>query len=271
MDNRELRHLGRLPFPMLRERGERGFRRITWDAAYKRIARESVASIRGGWRFSSPRAASRTRSTTWRKRPLVSSARTTSITRAPLPFALGAAMKAAIGVGRIHLQLQGLVRLGSDRLLRLESRERSAGRHEVSRAGQGARDESRARESLPRAGDAEVLGALELEERALWHRARGLLVSVAQAGDIAFIYGVLKILIANDGINREFVEQHTQDWDRSAAGRVARLAEIERQAGTSACEHREFAALLRDAKNAVFVWSMGITQHHFGGDAVQMV
>jgi anaerobic selenocysteine-containing dehydrogenase len=38
MDNRELRHLGRLPFPMLRRRGERGFRRITWDAAYKRIA-----------------------------------------------------------------------------------------------------------------------------------------------------------------------------------------------------------------------------------------
>jgi len=34
---------------------------------------------------------------------------------------------------------------------------------------------------------------------------------------------------------------------------------------------REFATLIRDAKNAVLVWSMGITQHAFGGDAVQMI
>ena len=33
----------------------------------------------------------------------------------------------------------------------------------------------------------------------------------------------------------------------------------------------EFASLIRDAKNAVLVWSMGITQHAFGGDAVSMI
>ena len=33
----------------------------------------------------------------------------------------------------------------------------------------------------------------------------------------------------------------------------------------------EFAALLTNAKNAVLVWSMGITQHVYGGDAVSMV
>jgi anaerobic selenocysteine-containing dehydrogenase len=95
---------------------------------------------------------------------------------------------------------------------------------------------------------------------------------VAQAGDIAFIYGVLKILIANEGINREFVEQHTQDWEslRQQAESLDWL-ELERQAGLPRASFEEFAALLRDAKNAVFVWSMGITQHHFGGDAVQMV
>src|SRR5438045_8896549 len=31
--NAELRELGRLPYPMLRERGDKGFRRITWDEA----------------------------------------------------------------------------------------------------------------------------------------------------------------------------------------------------------------------------------------------
>src|SRR5688500_20126776 len=37
-DNRQLRDRGRLPYPMLREHGDRGFRRIEWAAAYERIA-----------------------------------------------------------------------------------------------------------------------------------------------------------------------------------------------------------------------------------------
>src|SRR5262252_4026289 len=31
MDNAQLRELGRLPFPMLREKNARGFRRISWN------------------------------------------------------------------------------------------------------------------------------------------------------------------------------------------------------------------------------------------------
>ena len=33
----------------------------------------------------------------------------------------------------------------------------------------------------------------------------------------------------------------------------------------------EFAEVLRDARNAVFVWSMGITQHDFGEDNVRCI
>src|ERR1043165_9460206 len=44
MDNARLRELGRLPHPMLREHGERGFRRIGWEEAYERIARRIRAS-----------------------------------------------------------------------------------------------------------------------------------------------------------------------------------------------------------------------------------
>src|SRR5689334_9399542 len=39
LNNEQLREMGRLPYPMLRERGDRGFRRITWDDAYDRVAR----------------------------------------------------------------------------------------------------------------------------------------------------------------------------------------------------------------------------------------
>src|SRR5436305_1948500 len=44
MDNAQLREMGRLPYPMVRQRGEKGFRRITWDEAYSRIAKRIRAS-----------------------------------------------------------------------------------------------------------------------------------------------------------------------------------------------------------------------------------
>src|SRR5688500_17372982 len=44
MRNDELRELGRLPYPMLRNRGDRACRRITWDAALDVIARRIRAS-----------------------------------------------------------------------------------------------------------------------------------------------------------------------------------------------------------------------------------
>src|SRR4051794_7843358 len=36
--NDQLRQLGRLPYPMIRQKGDKGFRRITWQEAYDRIA-----------------------------------------------------------------------------------------------------------------------------------------------------------------------------------------------------------------------------------------
>src|SRR5688572_1974277 len=47
LDNRALRDLGRLAFPMRRRRGERGFTRISWD--------EALASIGSRIRTSTPR------------------------------------------------------------------------------------------------------------------------------------------------------------------------------------------------------------------------
>src|SRR5438045_4540589 len=39
LDNAQLRELGRLPYPMLREKNAKGFRRISWDDAIARIAK----------------------------------------------------------------------------------------------------------------------------------------------------------------------------------------------------------------------------------------
>ena len=95
---------------------------------------------------------------------------------------------------------------------------------------------------------------------------------VSQGGDIAFLSGVLKILCENGWIDDVFVEQHTAGFPELRA-KVAKLewTLIERQAGLGRASMQEFAELIRDAKNAVLVWSMGITQHAFGADTVQMI
>jgi molybdopterin-dependent oxidoreductase alpha subunit len=95
---------------------------------------------------------------------------------------------------------------------------------------------------------------------------------VSQGGDIAFLYGVLKVLVANSWLNHEFIRDHTVDFDKLKQ-HVNELPFdlLEKQSGLSRADMQEFAELIRDAKNAVLVWSMGITQHAFGGDAVSMI
>jgi molybdopterin-dependent oxidoreductase alpha subunit len=95
---------------------------------------------------------------------------------------------------------------------------------------------------------------------------------VSQGGDIAFLYGVMKHLIANGWVDAEFIKNHTGGFDelREAAGKLNWEA-LEAQAGLSRDSMLEFAALIRDARNAVLVWSMGITQHTFGADGVSMI
>src|SRR5439155_20337249 len=44
LSNAELRELGRLPYPMLREKGAAGFRRISWEEAYDRIGKRIRAT-----------------------------------------------------------------------------------------------------------------------------------------------------------------------------------------------------------------------------------
>ena len=95
---------------------------------------------------------------------------------------------------------------------------------------------------------------------------------VSQGSDIAFLYGVLKILFENDWLNHEFIKKHTVNLDqlRSQTDKVS-WEDIVQQTGLTQNVIQEFAELIRDAKNAVLVWSMGITQHPWGADGVQMI
>ena len=44
---------------------------------------------------------------------------------------------------------------------------------------------------------------------------------------------------------------------------------LEERSGTSRAEMRRFAEMLKAARNGIFVWSMGLTQHTHGVDTIQ--
>ena len=96
--------------------------------------------------------------------------------------------------------------------------------------------------------------------------------SVHTGGDVAFVNGVLEVLLAEGGIDRGFVRDHTEGFDELLAELEGEsFADLERQSGASRADMERFAAMYAAAPSAVLVWSMGITQHERGSDGVAAV
>jgi molybdopterin-dependent oxidoreductase alpha subunit len=93
---------------------------------------------------------------------------------------------------------------------------------------------------------------------------------VTTGGDLAFLVGVLKALIASGGIDGTFVDQRTTGFDETrASAEAADWDGVERESGVPRARIEAFARLLADRPNAIFVWSMGLTQHAHGVNTVR--
>jgi molybdopterin-dependent oxidoreductase alpha subunit len=94
--------------------------------------------------------------------------------------------------------------------------------------------------------------------------------AVDTGGDLAFLIGVFRALLAFGGIDERFVREHTIGFDaaRTQAESVE-WSEIEQKSGAPRERIEAFARLLIDRPNTVFVWSMGLTQHAHGVDTIK--
>jgi molybdopterin-dependent oxidoreductase alpha subunit len=93
---------------------------------------------------------------------------------------------------------------------------------------------------------------------------------VHTGGDSAFLLGVLRALIERGGVDEAFVRERTTDFDLARAVAVAESwTGIEAASGMTRARIEEFAQLLMDRPNAVFVWSMGLTQHVNGVETIK--
>jgi len=91
-------------------------------------------------------------------------------------------------------------------------------------------------------------------------------------GDIAFLNGVLKLMLADGGIDRAFVREHTTGFDQLLQELEAEsFTDLEAASGATRDDMARFARMYTAAKSAVLIWSMGITQHANGVDNVTAI
>jgi molybdopterin-dependent oxidoreductase alpha subunit len=94
---------------------------------------------------------------------------------------------------------------------------------------------------------------------------------VDTGGDLAFLTGVFKALLELlNGIDEEFVRTRTTGFESAASVvRETGWKELEASSGALRERMRDFARLLVERPNAHFVWSMGLTQHAHGVETIR--
>ena len=271
--NKELRELGRIPYPMLRERGQKGFRRISWDDAYQRLATRIRASDprRLAFFITSRGVTNEVYYMAQKAARFLGTNNIDNAARLCHSPSTGA-MKHALGVAASTCSYKDW--WGTDLIIFFGSNPANDQPvatkylHEAKQQGTKVvmvnpyREPGMERYWVPSSARSALFGTAIMD---YWF-------PVSQGGDIAFLYGVLKVLLEKEWYDAAFVNQHTADFSQLAESiRAQEWLTLERDAGLPRASMEEFASLIRDARNAVLVWSMGITQHVFGGDAVSMI
>lgn len=267
----ELRRLGRLPEPMLRRRGDRGFRVITWNEALDlaadllRPARpERVAfyltsrGITNEVYYAAQKAARFLGTNHVDNAARLCHAASTS------------AMKIALGYGASTCSYTDW--LGADLIVFFGSNTpnnqpvTTKYLHHAKKLGTAVAVVNPYREPgfesywVPSIPESAVFGTRLAEH---WFE-------VETGGDLAFLVGVFRALVEEDAIDAEFVRSRTEGFEAARAACLAvEWIALERESGTSRERMRAFARLLADRPNTIFVWSMGLTQHAHGVETIK--
>lgn len=269
----ELRELGRLPCPLIRRRGEPGFQRIGWDEALDQIAQtiRTTAPDRMGFYLTSrgvPNESYYVAQKAVRAMGSNSIDNAARVCHSPSTVAL----KDSLGIGATSCSYPDWI--GSDMVVFIGSNvannqpvatkylyyAKKAGTQVV--VINSYREPGMERYWVPSVPESALFGT----------KIANRFFQINQGGDVAFLNGTLKHMIANDWLDWDFVQAHTAGFQALAValGRQS-WEELEAQAGTSRDEMLAFARMVGAAKSAVFVWSMGITQHTFGEDNVRSI
>jgi molybdopterin-dependent oxidoreductase alpha subunit len=270
MPGAELRELGRLPYPMIRLRGERGFTRVTWDEALDLVATRinQTDPRRIGFYLTSRGLTNETYYVTQKAARLLGTNNidnSSRICHAPSTVAL----KQALGVAASTCSYKDWI--GTDLVVLFGSNTPNNQPVTTKYIYHAKKLGTRVVVINPyREPGLERYWVPSVVESALFGtRIADAFFQVNTGGDKAFIAGVIKHLTEQGWIDEAFIAEKTIGFDdlKQALGACS-WALLESASGTTRDEMFRFARMIAEAKTAVFVWSMGITQHR---DAVASV
>jgi molybdopterin-dependent oxidoreductase alpha subunit len=268
----DLRALGRLPEPLLRRRGQRGFEVVGWDAALT-LAAEGVRATDPARLAFYLTSRGITNEVYYAAQKMARFFGTNHVDNAArlCHAASTVAMKATLGHGAATcsyadwLEADQIVLFGSN----VANNQPVTTKYLHAAKARGAevvvvnpyREPGLARYWIPSIASSAVAGTTIADH---W-------IDVHTGGDLAFLVGALKALISMaGGVERPFVDAHT-----AGAAEVLAHADatpwdaIERESGVARADVEAFARRLVERPKAVFVWSMGLTQHAHGVDTVK--
>jgi molybdopterin-dependent oxidoreductase alpha subunit len=270
LDSKALRDLGRLPEPMLRRRGEPGFRVVSWEEAYAAAAERlrAVDPRRLAFYLTSRGILNEHYYAAQKVARALGTNHVDNSARL-CHAASTVAMKQAVGHGASTCSYSDWI--GTDLIVFFGSNTPNnqpvTAKYLYHARQRGARvavvnpyvEPGLKHYWVPSVPESAVFGTRLADD---WF-------AVDTGGDLAFLSGVFKVLAAEGWIAHDFIARHCSGFDEARA-HVESLSfeRLEALSGTTRAEMRRFAELLRDAKNAVFVWSMGLTQHAHGVDTL---
>lgn len=271
MDERSLRKLGRIPYPLLRQRGETGFTRISWDEALSLAARriQVVDRTKLAFYLVSRGTVNETYYAIQKAARAMGTNHVDNSARiCHAPSTVG--LKQTTGFAATTCSYTDLI--GSDWVIFFGSN--AANNQPVMMKYLIMAKEKGTRVAVVNPylepGMQKYWVPSNVKSAVLGTPIADVFFQIAPGGDIALIQGVLKEMIDQSLLDDSFIRENTCGWpELEAQLRQLEWSDIESQSGLARTEIKRFADLFGKAKSAVLVWSMGITMHRHGVDNVK--
>jgi molybdopterin-dependent oxidoreductase alpha subunit len=275
----ELRKLGRIPYPMIRRKGERKFSRITWDEAMDTIAGKIKKLNPKQYAFYlTSRGITNENYYVAAKVSRFLGANNIDNASRICHSPSKTALKRSIGVGASTSNY--LDWIGTDVLLFWGSVASNASpvssKYMLEAKKKGTkiivinpyREPAMENYWIPSNPESALFGTKLADD----------FYQVNIGGDIAFMYGIMKHWFDMEAkqhgsaINHLFVQEHVNGYEElKAKVQVQTWEHIIESSGVTKERIIELAEILAKAKNAVFAWALGLTMHSFATDNISQV
>ncbi|WP_085505342.1 FdhF/YdeP family oxidoreductase [Thalassobacillus devorans] len=275
----ELRELGRIPYPMIRRKGERKFSRLTWDDAMDMIADKMKALDPKQYAFylTSRGITNESYYVAGKVARFLDTNHIDNASRichSPSKTAL----KRSVGVGASTANYQDWI--GTDVLLFWGSVASNSSpvstKYMLEAKKKGTkiivinpyREPSMDRYWIPSNPESALFGTKVADD----------FYQINIGGDIAFMHGIMKHWFEMEekqhgaAINHKFVDEHVNGFDELKQQVISLSWDaITESSGVSKARIIELSELLANSKNAVFAWALGLTMHSFATDNISQV